>query len=187
MTSNVVPLRKIKIKMTYLFPRGFNYDDENDDNGKGSCSSMIIMIVTFINHNTSNLYHYTNLYPPTFWWNNSNTIFSWYIVYITLDSWFREPTFEKLGDDNMSFNSCDWIFYFIFSVRLFTATKNWRWSPVHSIWRLMKLFIYFVFQNNIKGVDWEICPRLKDMEPGIILTSLTFNYLQTLIVLIKVA
>ena len=74
MTSNVIPMRKIKRTMRSLFPGGVYYD--NDSNCEGSSSSTIFIIVTFTNHNTSNFYHYTTIAPPTFLFNNTHTLLS---------------------------------------------------------------------------------------------------------------
>ena len=74
MTSNVMLIRKMKRTMRY-FSLG-SIDDDNDADGEGSSSSMLFMIVTFINHHTSNLYHYTTLSPPTFLFDMTHTLFS---------------------------------------------------------------------------------------------------------------
>ena len=67
----------------------------------------------------------------------------------------------------MSFQSCDWIMYVIVSVHLRIDKKNWIWPPVHLIWCLMKLFIYFVFNNTRIDIDWESCVTFNTLKYGI--------------------
>ena len=143
----------------YFYPGGIVNDNNNDE--KVSSYSMIVIIMTFINKYTSNLYHYTTIALPTFFWNTRHTIFSCSGVSITIESWFREPPVERLGADKISFQSRDWILYAIISVQLYTDTENWRLPPVHSILCSMQLFIYSIFQSTRRGIDWEICTTFK--------------------------
>ena len=56
------------------------------DDREVSSSSIIFMMVTFINQYNQNLYHYTTLSTPTFFCNKSQTPFACSGVSITLDS-----------------------------------------------------------------------------------------------------
>ena len=53
-------------RATRYFPPGGISDDDNSDDDEVSFSSVIVMIVTFINEYTKILYHYTTLDLPTF-------------------------------------------------------------------------------------------------------------------------
>ena len=78
MTRNEIPMRKINRTNRSLFPGGINYDNDNkeDDDGKFSFSLTVFIIVAFINQYTYNLYLYNTIASPTFFWNNSHTLFS---------------------------------------------------------------------------------------------------------------
>ena len=67
-------------------PGGIDDYDDNNDDGEGSSSLAIVMIVTFINQYTYNLYHYTTIDPPNLFWNNNHTIFACYGVSINIES-----------------------------------------------------------------------------------------------------
>ena len=99
----------------------------------------------------------------------------------TTKSQFREPPVDISGAESMSFPSRELIVHMIVSVWLCTATKNWGWTPVHSIWCLMKLLLLFciseqerrdlldnlcnlqnlrkmVIRNSLAQIDIYLCP-----------------------------
>ena len=85
-TSNAITIIDMKISTSYFPPESINDDGKNDNDSEGYSSSTIVIIVKFLNQYNYNLYNYTNLYPPTFFWNNSHTLFSQSSVSITLES-----------------------------------------------------------------------------------------------------
>ena len=101
-------MSKTKTQRTAIpyFPGGIYNDD------KGSSSSAVFMVVAFINQYTKNVYHYTTLDIPTFFWNTSHILFSNSGIATSLKGWFSEPLFERWGAENMSFPSRDWTLYF---------------------------------------------------------------------------
>ena len=66
-----------------------------------------------------------------------------------MKSRFREPPVEIWGAENILLKSSGWILYVIVSVRLCTATKNWRWPSIHSILCSMTLLsIFWISEHN---------------------------------------